>query len=718
MLKNLRIGPKIAISMSVLMILIFVTFTSITVTKTRQISRDQATEMAEEMAARYGNQVKNNIEKALDAALAGSAAFMSFSSYGHNLDREMADHFIQQLTLSDPMFFGTQVVMEPNALDGRDAEYKGTKAWYGPNGEYGPYFWRENGALKAEDLIQYKPGTTRAWYMGPRDAGGPILTEPYYTEVAKTSMATISVPMIKNGRFIGIVGIDFVLNAFQKMVDTIRPMETGYAFLASNKGYCVAHPDKSLIGKNITNAFPQDIRDEISSTIANGKPFHKDIVSPLDGKEYFFLFEPIMVQGTSTPWAIGLAIPTQKIYAEAQQFLNISLILSAVAICLVLIVVLLIANSVAKPINSMVKFAQDIADGNFDSKPDSRHFGGELLTLYDALSSMVKSLVELIGTAEEKTQEAERQTQAAQVALKEASEAKEAAERAKAEGMLQAANQLEGIVDQVTSASEELASQIEESSRGTEIQRERTSESATAMEQMNASVLEVAQNASQAAESAMDAKGNAEEGGRIVADVVSSINAVNSATEIMAAGLNDLGTQAEGISQVITVITDIADQTNLLALNAAIEAARAGEAGRGFAVVADEVRKLAEKTMQATHEVGQAVHAIQAGTRKSIEEMNSAATMVTKSTDLAGKAGDSLNSIVEIVDSTADQVRAIATASEEQSAASEQISRGTEEVNRIAADTAEAMNQSSQAVADLARLSSDLQALIEDLKNV
>ncbi|SDK37861.1 methyl-accepting chemotaxis sensory transducer with Cache sensor [Maridesulfovibrio ferrireducens] len=718
MLKNLRIGPKIAISMSVLMILIFVTFTSITVTKTRQISRDQATDMAEEMAARYGNQVKNNIEKALDAALAGSAAFISFSSYGHNLDREMADHFIQQLTLSDPMFFGTQVVMEPNALDGRDAEYKGTKEWYGPNGEYGPYFWRENGSLKAEDLIQYKPATTREWYMGPRDSRGPILTEPYYTEVAKTSMATISVPMIKNGRFIGIVGIDFVLKAFQKMVDTIRPMETGYAFLASNKGYCVAHPDKGLIGKNITDAFPQDVRNEISSAISNGKPFHKDIISPLDGKEYFFLFEPIMVQGTSTPWAIGLAIPTQKIYAEAQHFLTISLILSAAAIFLVLIVVLLIANSVAKPINSMVGFAQDIADGNFDSKPDSRHFGGELLTLYDALSSMVKSLVELIGTAEEKTQEAERQTQAAQVALKEASEAKEAAERAKAEGMLQAANQLEGIVDQVTSASEELASQIEESSRGTEIQRERTSESATAMEQMNASVLEVAQNASQAAESAMDAKGNAEEGGKIVADVVSSINAVNTAAEIMASGLNDLGTQAEGISQVITVITDIADQTNLLALNAAIEAARAGEAGRGFAVVADEVRKLAEKTMQATHEVGQAVHAIQAGTRKSIEEMNNAASMVTKSTDLAGKAGDSLHSIVEIVDSTADQVRAIATASEEQSAASEQISRGTEEVNRIAADTAEAMNQSSQAVADLARLSSDLQALIEDLKNV
>ena len=138
MLKDMRIGPKIAISISVLMILIFVTFTSITVIKTRNASKIQASHMAEEMASRYGNQVKNSIEKALDASKAGAAVFMSFSNFGDRFDRELADDVIKKLTLSDPMFFGTQVVMEPNALDGRDAEYKGTKEWYGPNGEYGP----------------------------------------------------------------------------------------------------------------------------------------------------------------------------------------------------------------------------------------------------------------------------------------------------------------------------------------------------------------------------------------------------------------------------------------------------------------------------------------------------------------------------------------------------------------------------------------------------
>ncbi|WP_419781276.1 methyl-accepting chemotaxis protein [Maridesulfovibrio sp.] len=717
MFKNMRIGTKIALSISALMILIFIAFTSIIVTKTREASIKSAQEIANEMAGKYGNEVKGIIEKALDASKAGAAAFNAFSDHGPGFNREMADDFIQKLTLSDPMFFGTQAVLEPNALDGRDSEYKGIKK-YGPNGEYGPYYWREGGTLKVEDLIQYKPATTRAWYMGPRDTRGPILTEPYYTEVAKTNMATVSAPIFKEGRFIGIVGIDFVLSAFQQMVDGIKPMETGYAFIASNKGYCVAHPNKNIVTKNITEAFPENERSAIRNAIENGNKVQKAMVSPIDGKEYYYMLEPITINGTSTPWTIGIAIPTDKIYAEANNFFKLIVGISILAILLVIGVVLLIARSISKPIGVLVGGAQEIAAGNFDTEMDASIFSGELKTLHEALSTMVNSLVKFISTAEEKSEEAEKQTAAANEALEEARQAKEAAERAKAEGMLQAAHQLEGIVEQVTSASEELSSQIEESARGSEIQRERTSESATAMEQMNASVLEVAQNASQAAESALDAKKNAENGGRIVGDVVSSIDSVNQAAGKMVSGLNELGTQAEGISQVITVITDIADQTNLLALNAAIEAARAGEAGRGFAVVADEVRKLAEKTMQATQEVEQAVHAIQAETRRNIEEMNNAANMVSKSTEYAGQAGESLGTIVQNVDSTADQVRAIATASEEQSAASEQINRGTDEVNRIAMETAEAMQQSMIAVSDLARLSADLQKLIEELKDV
>ncbi|NJB69338.1 methyl-accepting chemotaxis protein [Desulfobaculum xiamenense] len=718
MLKNMKLGNKIGLSICSAMIVILVVYSFIVVSRTRDMSTRAAENMAQQMAVRYGNQVKNSIEKALDACLSTGAAFIAMSEHKEDVSRDMVDEVQRRVTLSDETFFGIQAVFEPNALDGRDADYVGVKPWYGPNGRYGPYFFRKDGGLAAEDLIQYDPDHTRAWYKGPRDTRAPVLTEPYTTTVVDEILATVSVPMINGGNFIGIVGIDFTIGAFQVMVDSIRPLETGYATVVSHKGYCVAHKFEQVVSKNISEAFPEAAAKELLAAVGAGKRWQGQVVSPLDGVEYLFLFEPIVIAGTSTPWAIGIALPVEKIYYDANRFMTLSIWLSAGAVAVIIIIVLLIARSISRPIGVLVNAAEAISTGDFKSMPDESGFGGELLTLHGALARMVGNLADLIRTAEDKTAEAEEQTAKASVALREAEEARSMAENARREGMLHAANQLEGIVHRITSASEELAAQVEESSRGSDIQRERTSEAATAMEQMNASVLEVASNAGKTAENAEEARRNAEEGGKIVEQVVQSILRLESETERMVDGLNVLGTQAEDIGKVMTVITDIADQTNLLALNAAIEAARAGDAGRGFAVVADEVRKLAEKTMAATKEVGDAVSAIQDGTRNNIKGMHETAETVTATTELGRKAGDSLRLIVGIVEETADQVRAIATASEEQSAASEEINRSTDEVNRIASDTAEAMRQSAQAVTDLAMLADELQKLIEQMKDV
>jgi methyl-accepting chemotaxis protein len=178
-----------------------------------------------------------------------------------------------------------------------------------------------------------------------------------------------------------------------------------------------------------------------------------------------------------------------------------------------------------------------------------------------------------------------------------------------------------------------------------------------------------------------------------------------------------LGKQAENIGQILNVISDIADQTNLLALNAAIEAARAGEAGRGFAVVADEVRKLAEKTMTATKEVGEAIRGIQAGTKKNYDNVAQAVSAVGEAASLADTSGQTLGQIVRLVDAAADQVRSIATASEQQSATSEEINRSIEDVNRISSETAEAMRQSSRVVDSLVEQARGLSGIIAELQN-
>ncbi|WP_240823953.1 methyl-accepting chemotaxis protein [Desulfovibrio sp. UIB00] len=362
---------------------------------------------------------------------------------------------------------------------------------------------------------------------------------------------------------------------------------------------------------------------------------------------------------------------------------------------------------------SLSELALKIAGGDLEAKfnPARPEIG-----VFGAMKQMVATLKGKIAEADQKSQQAREESERAQKATAEAEEARRQAERAKAEGMLQAAHQLEGVVEIVTSASEELSAQVEQSSRGADEQSARVRETATAMEEMNATVLEVARNAQQAADVSNNARKQAIEGSQIVNEAVKGINTVHTQSLALKQDMDALGKQAESIGQVMGVIADIADQTNLLALNAAIEAARAGDAGRGFAVVADEVRKLAEKTMTATQEVGRAIKEIQEGTKKNIQNVEHAGESIEAATKLSVQSGESLKNILEYVQLVNDQVQSIATASEQQSAASEEINRSVEQVATISSETAQAMEQASSAVADLAQQSQTLQHLIGEMK--
>ncbi|QCC84519.1 chemotaxis protein [Desulfovibrio desulfuricans] len=401
---------------------------------------------------------------------------------------------------------------------------------------------------------------------------------------------------------------------------------------------------------------------------------------------------------------------------ETSRFITIAGILASLLVGLSL--GFLIARNMLRQLGdepaSLSQLALAIAGGDLNARFDPAR---PAMGVFGAMKSMVDTLKTKISEAEQKGREAEAESEKAQQATIEAEAARKQAERAKAEGMLQAARQLESVVGIINTASEQLSAQIEQSSRGADEQSSRVRETATAMEEMNATVLEVSKNAQQAADASSNTKKQALEGVNIVSEAVKGIETVRAQSLGIKEDMNALGKQAEGIGQVMNVIADIADQTNLLALNAAIEAARAGDAGRGFAVVADEVRKLAEKTMSATQEVGQAISDIQEGTRKNIANVDKSAVSIESATSLAVQSGESLQQILTFVEHVNDQVQSIATASEEQSAASEEINQSVEQVATISAETAQAMEQASRAVSDMLEQAQILHRLIAEMKS-
>ena len=266
------------------------------------------------------------------------------------------------------------------------------------------------------------------------------------------------------------------------------------------------------------------------------------------------------------------------------------------------------------------------------------------------------------------------------------------------------------------SASNQISSSAEEMAAGAQEQTQQANEVATAVEEMTKTILDNTKNASYAAETAKESGNKAMEGGKDVTETIEGMNRISGVVKKSAETVQALGKSSDQIGEIVQVINDIADQTNLLALNAAIEAARAGEQGRGFAVVADEVRKLAERTTKATKEIATMIKKIQKDTQEAVESMQEGTREVEVGKLKADKAGESLKEIIERANKVVDIVTMVAAASEEQSSAAEQISKNIEAISNVTHESAQGTHQIARASEDLNRLTLNLETLVSQFK--
>ena len=480
----------------------------------------------------------------------------------------------------------------------------------------------------------------RPWYKGAEGSSTSTLTEPYIDAATGQLIISIATASKKAGQSVGVVGGDLSL---QSLVDTLAARDfdgMGYVFLVSADGKILVHPDKALVMKSLKEAYPQDT-PRISSDFSEVN---------VDGKTRIVTFAPI--KGLpSVNWYIGLSVDKDQAFAMLSEFRTSAVIATVIAVAIIIALLGMLIRILIQPLHVMTRAMEDIADGEGD--------------LTKRLTIVNNDEFGVLGTA------FNRFVERIHGSIREVSSA---------------TGQVNEVALRVVAASNS-------SMYNSDQQASRTSSVAAAINQLGAAAQEIARNAAQASNQASDARGLAEDGQQVVDRSIKAMNQLSSMLSASSSNIESLNSKTVNIGQILEVITSISQQTNLLALNAAIEAARAGEAGRGFAVVADEVRGLAQRTQKSTKEI----EGLVAG---------------QDSVEIANLAGERLNSVTQRIGEIDGMNQSVATATEEQTAVVESINVDITEINTLNQEGVENLQATLRACSDLEQQASRLKQLV------
>ncbi|PTU74655.1 methyl-accepting chemotaxis protein [Pseudomonas mangrovi] len=609
--------------------------------------------------------------------------------------REELSALLRETTVQNPKLLGAYIGWQPNAFDASDDIYAGTEGdGYDGSGRFIPYWYRNaDGSLGLDPLYGFDsekllPTQVREgeYYLCPKETRQACLMDPATYQVGEKEIliTSLTVPLLHQGEFLGIAGVDLSLSFIQDLLikaDGGLYGGAGEMALISANGHLVAHtgaPDK--LGQSIKGILDANELANLGRLVP-GQTFY-DID---EEHNHIEVFVPLELKGARKPWLLMLQLPLDIARAELNEFQaglaeqqradvrNMAfagLLIAAIGLLLIWFV----AQRIAAPLRQMAEMLDDIAKGDGDltqrlhvqRRDELGRIASGFNTFLDKLQTMISQVV--------------------------------------------------SSVQKVSDSSESTADIAIQTNMGIQKQMAEIDQVATAVHQMTATAQDVARNATQAAEAAGNADRSANQGKRVVEDSATAITAL--ATEIgrAVAVVQNLAKDSENINAILVAIRGIAEQTNLLALNAAIEAARAGEQGRGFAVVADEVRNLAQKTQQATQEIQAMIQQLQSGTQEVVNVMEQSQARTDSSVRQAAAAAEALEAITQAVSVINDMNTQIASAAEEQSAVAEDINRNISNIGQVANEVAQGADQASQASAELTKLAEQQRRLINQFK--
>jgi methyl-accepting chemotaxis protein len=624
-------------------------------------------------ASEQAGEIRSTLSRTLSTAesLANTLAGVNDPAIRLSMPRESAMAILGSILTKDPSYVGVFTAWEPDAFDAMDIAYGGVPG-HDETGRFLPYSARgPDGQVAVRPMTGVDDETLSSdglrvgeGYLRVKESRRPAVLPPRPRAGSGESVVTVIAPVVVGETFYGVVGIDLSVGFLDRVVADAASLGAGSEIAVFTGSGVVARwtdrPDAA--GLPVDRAEPA-MAEGLSTAAESG--LSQGLTSG-----FMDSFVRVDVPGVDEPWLVAARIPESSAMAGVSAALRTQILVSVGLVAAGLTAVFFAARSVARPIRTAADVLRDIAEGDGDLTRRLTVSGkdelGALASGFNAFADRINALL----------------------------------------------REVRGVSEGVSEVSERMVESSAETLGDMERQRQQAFQVSAAVEEMAASADEVAGKATRTRDQANQAGDLARRGSGAVGETVESINSIRSGVGVAMEAVNELGRSSDQIGEIIAMINDIADQTNLLALNAAIEAARAGEHGRGFAVVADEVRKLAERTQSATGQVGSVIKSIQAKTGEVVCLMNDSTSRVETGVETARSAGGTLDEIVSSSVEVAEMIGGITATFAEQAAASRSISEAMDEINLLTEKTTDLSKVSAERSSELSASVDRLRSLI------